>query len=148
MLRTSRERAARENRVPTPFRARAGLPASPVALKRMFAGSGETPVAHDNTIRADEQWRQLLTPAQYNILRQEGTERPWSSPLNGEKFVETYVCAGCELPWFASSTKLDSGTGGSGFYDVFEGAVGTRRDHTLIWPRTEYCLRSLPRAPG
>ncbi|MDP1693416.1 MAG: peptide-methionine (R)-S-oxide reductase MsrB [Burkholderiaceae bacterium] len=88
------------------------------------------------------QWRQRLTPAQYDVLREEGTERPGSSPLNTEKRKGTYHCAGCDLALFASSTKYDSGTGWPSFFDTLPGAVQTKRDFHLVLPRTEYhCAR-------
>ena len=120
----------------------AGFALSPVWFNRVHAGSGESAVRHDKLVRTAEEWRRLLTPAQYNVLREEGTERPWTSPLNDEKRAGTYLCAGCELPLFTSETKFDSGTGWPSFYDVIAGAVETKRDFKLIWPRTEYhCAR-------
>lgn len=93
-------------------------------------------------VRSDEEWRSLLTPAQYEVLREEGTERPWTSPLNDEKRAGTYLCAGCDNRLFRSETKYDSGTGWPSFYDVLDGAVDTKRDYKLILPRTEYhCAR-------
>jgi peptide-methionine (R)-S-oxide reductase len=90
----------------------------------------------------DGQWRQRLTPAQYNVLREEGTERPGSSPLNAEKRKGTYHCAGCDLALFASSTKYESGTGWPSFFDTLPGAIRTKRDFHLVLPRTEYhCAR-------
>lgn len=91
---------------------------------------------------SDEQWKQKLTPEQYNILRKEGTEKPFSSPLNNEKRKGIYACAGCDAPLFNSSTKYDSGTGWPSFYDSIEQALGTKQDFKLILPRTEYhCAR-------
>ncbi len=88
------------------------------------------------------QWKQRLTPAQYEVLREEGTERPFSSPLNDEKRKGTFLCAGCELPLFASGMKYDSGTGWPSFFTTLPGAVATKRDFKLILPRTEYhCAR-------
>lgn len=88
------------------------------------------------------QWRETLTPAQFHILREEGTEPPNSSPLNGEKRPGRFVCAGCQLPLFDSRTKFDSGTGWPSFYEPLAGAVDTKRDFKLILPRTEYhCSR-------
>ena len=76
------------------------------------------------------------------MLRKEGTEYPFSSPLNNEKRKGTFVCAGCDLPLFDSKTKFDSGTGWPSFYQVIEGRVETTTDHKLIYPRTEYhCAR-------
>ncbi len=91
---------------------------------------------------SDAEWKAKLTPEQYNILRQEGTERAFTSPLNNEKREGTYVCAGCELPLFESSTKFDSGTGWPSFYESIANAVETKLDFKLILPRTEYhCAR-------
>jgi peptide-methionine (R)-S-oxide reductase len=93
-------------------------------------------------VRSDEEWRKVLTEAQYHVLRKEGTERPGSSPLNDERRSGTYVCTGCEQPLFRSDTKYESGTGWPSFYDFIEGAVETKTDYKLIWPRTEYhCSR-------
>ena len=90
----------------------------------------------------DAQWRQRLTPAQYHVLREEGTERAGTSPLNAEKRKGTFHCAGCELALFSSSTKYESGTGWPSFFDTLPGAVQTKRDFHLVLPRTEYhCAR-------
>ena len=79
---------------------------------------------------------------QYRVLREEGTEPPWTSSLNDEKRAGTYMCAGCEQPLFTADMKFDSGTGWPSFFDVIDGAIGTKRDFKLILPRTEYhCSR-------
>jgi len=91
---------------------------------------------------SDTEWRQRLSPAQYAVLRKEGTEPPGSSPLDGEKRKGTFVCAGCELPLFTSAMKFDSRTGWPSFFDTLPGAVATRTDYKMILPRTEYhCAR-------
>jgi peptide-methionine (R)-S-oxide reductase len=90
---------------------------------------------------SEAQWRARLSPAAFAVLRREATERPFSSPLNGEKRAGTYVCAGCELPLFSSRSKYESGTGWPSFWDTLPGAVGTRTDFKLIVPRTEYHCR-------
>ena len=91
---------------------------------------------------SDTQWRQRLTPAQYNVLREEGTERAGTSPLNDEKRKGTYHCAGCDLALFTSAMKYDSGTGWPSFFSTLPGGVGTKRDFHLVLPRTEYhCAR-------
>jgi peptide-methionine (R)-S-oxide reductase len=93
-------------------------------------------------VLTDAQWKQRLTPAQYHVLREEGTEPAGSSPLNAEKRKGTFHCAGCDLPLFSSETKYESGTGWPSFYAPLPGAVRTKRDFKLILPRTEYhCAR-------
>ncbi len=85
----------------------------------------------------DAQWKARLSPAQYAILRQDRTERPYSSPLNREKRRGVFACAGCARPLFASITKFESGTGWPSFYAPLKGAVVTRSDRTLMMTRTE-----------
>ena len=92
--------------------------------------------------KTPDEWRKILTPAQFSVLREEGTERPFTSPLNNEKRKGTFVCAGCDLPLFDSKTKFESGTGWPSFFDVIPGRVETSTDHKLIMARTEYhCAR-------
>jgi peptide-methionine (R)-S-oxide reductase len=92
--------------------------------------------------RLDSEWRRLLTPEQYYILRDEGTEPAGSSALDKEYRQGEYRCAGCDLPLFTSAMKYDSGTGWPSFFDKVEGHLETKRDFKLIWPRTEYhCAR-------
>ena len=91
---------------------------------------------------SDAQWQARLSPAAYQVLRKEGTERPFSSPLNSEKRAGTYHCAGCDLALFSSKAKYDSGTGWPSFWQPLAGALGTTIDFKLIVPRTEYhCKR-------
>ena len=98
--------------------------------------------APGKVIKTEAEWRRLLTPAQFNVLREEGTEAPFTSPLNNEKRVGTFVCAGCDLPLFDSKTKYDSGTGWPSFWDVIPRAVETSIDYKLLYPRREYhCAR-------
>ena len=92
--------------------------------------------------RSEAEWRQLLTPAQFRVLRDEGTEPAWTSALNDEKRKGSYVCAGCDLELFTSEMKYDSGTGWPSFYTTLPGVFGLKRDFKLILPRTEYhCAR-------
>ena len=87
-------------------------------------------------------WRTLLSQDAYEVLFEEDTERPHSSPLNQEKRRGTYICAACYLGLFDSDTKYESGTGWPSFSAPIEGRLGTKRDFRLIWPRTEYhCIR-------
>ena len=91
---------------------------------------------------SDADWRNRLSPQAYNVLRQEGTERPFSSLLEKEKRKGIYHCAGCNLPLFSSSAKFDSGTGWPSFWEPLDGAIQTKVDFKLIVPRTEYhCSR-------
>ena len=88
------------------------------------------------------QWRARLSPQAFSVLRQAGTERPFSSPLNKEKRQGTYACAGCQLPLFSSKAKYDSGTGWPSFYEALPHGIATKVDFKLIIPRTEYhCKR-------
>jgi peptide-methionine (R)-S-oxide reductase len=92
--------------------------------------------------RSDDEWRRLLTPAQFNVLRRHGTERPYSSPLNAEKRKGIFACAGCELPLFPSEAKFESGTGWPSFHMPLPNAVATASDRSLIIARTEvHCRR-------
>ncbi len=118
-----------------------GAVAGTAALANVYA-AGTAPAATDKVVKTDAEWRKLLTPAQYNVLREEGTERPFSSPLNNEKRKGTFVCAGCALPLFESSTKFESGTGWPSFWISIKGAVESKLDNKLIFPREEYhCAR-------
>jgi peptide-methionine (R)-S-oxide reductase len=116
--------------------ARAASPAadSPGARKMT------TPIT--KLVLSDAEWKKRLTPEQYNVLRHEGTERPWTSALNAEKRKGVYACAGCDLELYQHSMKFDSGTGWPSFFTSLPGVFETRRDFKLILPRTEYhCAR-------
>jgi len=93
--------------------------------------------------RTHEDWRGVLEAARYTVLFEEGTERPWSSPLNEVKEDGTFLCAACHLPLFEASGKFDSGTGWPSFFRPIDPArIATRRDFKLLVPRTEYhCAR-------
>jgi len=92
--------------------------------------------------KTDDEWKKLLTPEQYDVLRQEGTEHPFTSPLNDEHRAGKFICAGCELDLFPSKYKYNSGTGWPSFFDTISGHVETKSDHKLFVERTEYhCAR-------
>jgi peptide-methionine (R)-S-oxide reductase len=116
-----------------------------VALTRS-ASQGATMTTTTDTVDfkklTDADWRERLTATQYSILRQHGTERPGSSPLNHEKRKGTFACAGCDLPLFSSDTKFESGTGWPSFYQPLPNAVGTTTDRSFFMTRTEvHCAR-------
>ena len=93
--------------------------------------------------KTDEEWRQTLTPEQYRVLRQEGTERPFANKYNANKDTGAYHCAGCDLPVFSSEAKYDSETGWPSFWKpIADSAIGTKTDWHLFHPRTEvHCAR-------
>jgi peptide-methionine (R)-S-oxide reductase len=92
--------------------------------------------------KTEAEWKALLAPEQYAVLREENTEPPNSSPLLEEHRKGTFACAGCDLPLYSSETKYDSGTGWPSFYDVLPDAVGKKEDNTLFSTRTEvHCCR-------
>ncbi len=92
--------------------------------------------------KSEAEWKAILTPEQYHILREEGTERAGSSPLDKEYRQGVYHCAGCDLELFTSEMKFDSGTGWPSFFTTIEGHVETKRDFRLFYSRTEYhCAR-------
>jgi peptide-methionine (R)-S-oxide reductase len=98
--------------------------------------------AIEKITKSDEQWKKELTAQQYDVLRHEGTERAFSSPLNDEHREGMFACAGCGLELFPSKYKFDSGTGWPSFYDSIPGHIETKTDYKLIMPRTEYhCAR-------
>ncbi len=115
--------------------------AAGLAALRSASGANE-PTRADKVVKTDAEWRKLLTKEQYYVLREEGTERAFTSPLNDEKRKGTYVCAACALPLFKSETKYESGTGWPSFHSAIPGAVGTKIDYKILYPRTEYhCAR-------
>lgn len=116
--------------------------AAPLVASRVRAEKTQQIKSIKKVVKTDEQWKKILTPPQYEILRNEGTERAFTSPLNNEKRAGTYVCAGCEQPLFSSDMKYDSGTGWPSFYKTLPGAVETKLDFKLVYPRKEYhCAR-------
>ncbi|UVO51500.1 peptide-methionine (R)-S-oxide reductase MsrB [Sphingomonas sp. SUN019] len=108
-----------------------GCSAAPAAAPERFA-----------VTLSDAQWKAKLSPAAYQVLRHEDTERPYSSPLNGEKRAGIFACAGCKLPLFSSKTKFESGTGWPSFWAPLPNAVATKTDRAMMMARTEvHCRR-------
>ena len=103
-----------------------------------MTGSSET----FEVVKTDEEWRRLLTPEQYHVMREHGTERPGSCALLHEKRPGTFSCAACALPLFRSGPKVESGTGWPSFFEPIEGAVRTSVDRGYFMVRTEvHCRR-------
>jgi peptide-methionine (R)-S-oxide reductase len=110
--------------------------------KALLADGIKVPLPSEPLKLSKEEWRKRLGAAQFNILREEGTERPGSSPLNNEKRPGVFTCAGCDLPLFTSAMKYESGTGWPSFFTTIPGVFGTSTDYKLVLPRTEYhCAR-------
>ena len=109
---------------------------------RWLQGSNVEAAASFEIEKSDADWRRLLTSAQYNVLRRQGTEQPFSSALNHEKRKGLFACAACDLPLFSSDTKFESGTGWPSFYRPLPDAVGTSEDRAYFMKRTEvHCRR-------
>ena len=119
----------------------------PFTVLRCAAGadspeSGQDGPARFEVAKTEAEWRKILTPEQFRVLREHDTERAGSSPLNTEHRQGTYHCAGCDLALFSSTTKFESGTGWPSFTAPLENAVGTSVDRSLFAVRTEvHCRR-------
>lgn len=96
----------------------------------------------EKLVLSDEEWKERLSDEQFQVLRKEATERPFTSPLNNEKRDGVFYCSGCDLELFTSDQKFDSGTGWPSFFDGFKDHIETRTDYKMFYPRTEYhCAR-------
>ncbi|MDX1923071.1 MAG: peptide-methionine (R)-S-oxide reductase MsrB [Alphaproteobacteria bacterium] len=92
--------------------------------------------------KTKDEWKKILTPEQFHILREEGTEAPFTSKLVDEHREGTFHCVGCDYPLFESNTKFDSGTGWPSFYFAIERHIATKQDNSMFMKRTEYhCAR-------
>jgi peptide-methionine (R)-S-oxide reductase len=110
--------------------------------KALLADGIKVPLPSEPFKLSKDEWRKRLDPMQFNVLREEGTERPGSSPLNNEKRPGVFACVGCNLPLFTSDMKFESGTGWPSFFTTIPGVFGRNTDYKLILPRTEYhCIR-------
>ncbi len=115
-----------------------GVLAGAGALRAIHAaGAPSGPIKTFEVNHTDEEWRHLLTPQQYEVLRAAGTETPYSSPLNDEHRSGTFACAGCAQALFSSTTKFDSGTGWPSFWKVMDNAVLEQQDNSAGMSRTE-----------
>ncbi len=100
-------------------------------------GSGRAEAKSYRISMSEAEWRKRLTPAEFRVLRQEATERPYTSPLDKEKRAGTFHCQGCGNALYSSRTKFESGTGWPSFWQALPGAVGTKTDFKIGIPRTE-----------
>jgi len=108
----------------------------------LLASGVKPPMPGETLTLSKDEWRKRLDKMQFHVLREEGTERPRTSPLNFEKRDGIYVCAACDLPVFSSAMKYESGTGWPSFFTTIPGAFATKTDYVLFLPRTEYhCAR-------
>jgi peptide-methionine (R)-S-oxide reductase len=113
----------------------AGLAALAIARLARPHAADAAPHAYEVT-HTDEEWHKLLTPAQYDVLREEGTERPFTSALLDEHRAGTFSCAGCDLPLYSSKTKFESGTGWPSFWAPLDNAVDELTDSSFGMTRT------------
>lgn len=112
------------------------------ALGSIGLGGAASSVAAFEVTRSDAEWRAMLNDLEYKVMRREGTERAFTSPLNDEKRPGQFLCKGCDLPLYDAATKFDSGTGWPSFYQALDGAVETKSDRSLFMVRTEcHCRR-------
>jgi peptide-methionine (R)-S-oxide reductase len=119
-----------------------GIEATQKNWKTYLAEGFKAPPPTEPLKLPNEEWRKRLSTMAYSVLRDEGTERAGTSPLNNEKRDGVFVCAGCDLPVFTSAMKYESGTGWPSFFTTIPGAFGTKADNTLFTKRTEYhCIR-------
>jgi peptide-methionine (R)-S-oxide reductase len=130
-------------------RAGAAQPASMKAVedlqknwKMLLAAGAKVPLPGEPLKLSNDEWRKRLDRMAYHVLREEGTERAGTSPLNNEKRPGIFACAGCDLPLFTSEMKYESGTGWPSFFTTIPGVFATKKDYALFLPRIEYhCVR-------
>jgi peptide-methionine (R)-S-oxide reductase len=116
--------------------------AAGVALLLFGRSGSAAPPAHFEVTHTPAEWRKVLGPERYAVLREAATEHPFTSPLLNEHRRGTFICAGCALPLFSSATKFESGTGWPSFWKALPGSVITRTDRSLMMERTEVlCAR-------
>ncbi len=113
-----------------------------ISLAALGLGARLAEASNYEITKTEDEWKKFLSPEAFAVLRQESTERPWTSKLLDEHRKGTFACAGCDLPAFASETKFDSGTGWPSFFDVMPNTVIKKEDNTLFATRTEvHCRR-------
>jgi len=117
-----------------------------IGMNKLRSGTSEAAISvsrTDKVIKTEAEWREILSPQAFAVLRNESTERPFSSPLDSEKRAGIFHCAGCDLDLYSSETKYDSRTGWPSFYAaISDDRIGTSTDYYLVYPRTEvHCAR-------
>ena len=116
-----------------------------LASSAAMLGLGRAASAADERFeisRSEAEWRAMLSDLEYQVMREEATERAYTSPLNDETRDGTFLCKGCDLELYASETKFDSGTGWPSFYEALPNAIGTKADRSFFMTRTEcHCRR-------
>jgi peptide-methionine (R)-S-oxide reductase len=135
--------------VPFAGRAAAASPGKATSVKELQANwksflpaGAAVPSAAEPVKLTKEEWRKKLPAQSFHVMREEGTERAGTSPLNDEKRPGVFACAGCGLPLFTSEMKFDSGTGWPSFFTTIPGVFEVKKDFILLYPRTEYhCIR-------
>ena len=122
-----------------------GVAAAALVMRTAHANgptTGGQPEMKFEVTKTEDEWKKLLTPEQFQVLRKHGTERAGTSPLDKKYELGTYDCAACDLPVYASETKFDSGTGWPSFYKPLDNAIGTSVDKSFFSTRTEvHCRR-------
>ena len=147
-----KRRALLKGLLASPFAARAALASPPANMKgieelqknwKAFLPAGAQVPSPSEPLKLDKaEWKKRLPPDSYKVLREEGTERAGTSPLNAEKRHGMFRCAGCGQLLFTSEMKFESGTGWPSFFTTIPGVFETKKDYYLIYPRTEYhCIR-------
>jgi peptide-methionine (R)-S-oxide reductase len=122
--------------------AAAALLGGAVAARYFWPANAAGPSGTFEVTKTDAEWRKILNRQQYHVLREHGTERAFSSPLDKETRAGTYFCAGCDLPLFSSKTKYDSRTGWPSFWEPLPDAIRTKEDRSWLMVRTEvHCRR-------
>jgi len=120
----------------------AGAAAGALLALRISNNAFAAPEKKFEIEKSPEEWKKILTPEQFRVLREHGTERPFTSPLDREKRKGIFSCAGCDLPLFDAAAKFDSKTGWPSFYQPLDNAVGTSTDRSYMMTRTEvHCRR-------
>ena len=118
------------------------VPAAAIAGRYIAIAAQDEPEGSFEITRTSDEWREILTDDEFLVLREEKTERAYTSDLLKEKRAGNYICAGCDLPLYSSETKYDSKTGWPSFYEALDNAVRTKPDNTLLTPRIEvHCRR-------